>query len=77
MMVRVAWALAPALMAGCAVGPNYQPPAAPKTQGFTPDPLPSATAATTVSGGEAQRFSVGGTLRGSGGRCSGLKSSMR
>ena len=61
---QVALALMPALMAGCAVGPNYQAPAAPRTQGFTPDPLPSATEATAVSGGEAQRFAVGGTLPG-------------
>ncbi len=63
-VMRAALALAPALLAGCAVGPNYQAPAAPKTQGFTSDPLPSATEATAVSGGEAQRFAVGSELPG-------------
>jgi NodT family efflux transporter outer membrane factor (OMF) lipoprotein len=57
-------ALAPALLVGCAVGPNYHAPAAPETQGYTPDDLPSATQATAVSGGEAQRFAFGGDLPG-------------
>ena len=54
--VWAALALAPALLAGCAVGPNYHAPAAPKTRGFTPDTLPGATEATAVTGGEAQHF---------------------
>src|SRR6202453_5155472 len=57
-------ALATALLAGCAVGPDYQRQAAPKTQGCTPDPLPSATEATAVTGGEAQRFAFGSDLPG-------------
>ena len=66
-MRRSIWAAlasVPALLAGCAVGPNYHAPAAPKTQGFTPDALPSATEATPVTGGEAQRFVVGADLPG-------------
>jgi len=66
-MRRSIWAAlasVPALLAGCAVGPNYHAPAAPKTQGFTPDALPSATEATPVTGGEAQRFAVGADLPG-------------
>jgi NodT family efflux transporter outer membrane factor (OMF) lipoprotein len=59
-VTRAACALSAVLLAGCAVGPNYQAPAAPKTLGYTPDPLPSATEATAVTGGEAQRFAVGG-----------------
>src|SRR5271170_6248544 len=64
MAVWAALAPAPAMLAGCAVGPNYHAPAAPKTPGFTPDPLPSATEATAVRGGEAQRFAVGRDLPG-------------
>jgi NodT family efflux transporter outer membrane factor (OMF) lipoprotein len=48
----------PALMlcsglAGCAVGPNYSPPAAPATTGYTPAPLPAATAS---AAGVSQQF---------------------
>src|ERR1700733_15884613 len=57
-------ALPPALLGGCAVGPNYHSPPAPKTQGYTPDPLPGATEATAVGGGEAQRFAFGSDLPG-------------
>src|SRR6202008_4827808 len=53
-----------ALLAGCAVGPNYHVPPAPKTQGYTPDSLPGATEATAVIGGEAQRFAFGSDLPG-------------
>src|SRR5271155_1090225 len=56
--------LPPALLAGCAVGPNYHAPAAPKTPGYTPDALPGATEATAVNGGEAQRFAFGSDLPG-------------
>jgi NodT family efflux transporter outer membrane factor (OMF) lipoprotein len=57
-------ALPPALLGGCAVGPNYHAPAAPQTRGFTSDALPGATEATAVSGGEAQRFAFGSDLPG-------------
>jgi NodT family efflux transporter outer membrane factor (OMF) lipoprotein len=63
-MKWAAWAIASALLTSCAVGPNYHAPAAPKTEGFTPDALPGATEATAVSGGEAQRFAFGGDLPG-------------
>ena len=52
------------LVTGCAVGPNYHAPAAPKTQAYTPDALPSATEATDVKGGEPQRFAFGSDLPG-------------
>src|SRR5947209_3005272 len=45
-----------ALVAGCAVGPDFVPPAAPDTQGYTPDRLGSRTAAAPTAGGQAQRF---------------------
>jgi NodT family efflux transporter outer membrane factor (OMF) lipoprotein len=57
-------AMAAALLSGCAVGPDYHAPAAPKTQGLTPDALPAATEATDVGGGQAQRFALGGDVPG-------------
>ena len=55
--------LAGVVLSACAVGPNYQSPAAPQTEGFVaPGALPTATsttAATPIPGGEAQRFVQG------------------
>jgi NodT family efflux transporter outer membrane factor (OMF) lipoprotein len=45
--------------AGCALGPNFKAPAAPKTEGYTSEALPDQTAVTAVTGGEAQRFEFG------------------
>src|SRR3984957_7674785 len=42
-------------LAGCTVGPNFQPPAPPAVDRYTPMPLP----AQTDSGGAAQRFVMG------------------
>lgn len=44
------------LAAGCAVGPDFQPPAAPQAERYTAAPLPAETVATAGPGGEAQRF---------------------
>jgi NodT family efflux transporter outer membrane factor (OMF) lipoprotein len=55
--VCLAGAALASLLSACAVGPNYQPPPAPKTSGFVPpNALPAATASTPRSGGEAQQF---------------------
>ena len=51
--------LAAALLAGCAVGPSFQRPAAPDARGYTPAPLPAVTAAAPITGGEAQSFAPG------------------
>jgi NodT family efflux transporter outer membrane factor (OMF) lipoprotein len=48
--------IAGVLIAGCAVGPNFHEPSAPTDAGYAPDPLPTATAAVPVHGGEAQQF---------------------
>jgi len=48
-----------ALLMGCAVGPNFQPPEAPDTQAYTSTALPSETATASVAGGTAQRFKMG------------------
>ncbi|MEJ0069240.1 MAG: efflux transporter outer membrane subunit [Pseudomonadota bacterium] len=45
-----------ALVASCAVGPDFLTPAAPAVSGYTPEPLPAQTASAPVTGGEAQRF---------------------
>jgi NodT family efflux transporter outer membrane factor (OMF) lipoprotein len=55
--VRCLAALTTCLLVGCAVGPDFKPPAAPKTAGFAPSgQLQPTTAATAIPGGESQRF---------------------
>jgi NodT family efflux transporter outer membrane factor (OMF) lipoprotein len=49
-------ALACSLMAGCAVGPDFQKPAAPDVKGYTREPLAHQTAAAASPGGGAQHF---------------------
>ena len=51
------------LCAGCAVGPDFHRPAAPKDAGYSSATLP-ATAASAVQGGAAQHFVPGGDLSG-------------
>jgi NodT family efflux transporter outer membrane factor (OMF) lipoprotein len=53
-----AWlaAIIAVLLTGCAVGPDFTPPAAPAVDGYTPEPLGSHTTAAPTVGGEAQRF---------------------
>jgi len=49
---------------GCAVGPNFKTPAAPKVPGYAPTP-PSTTSSTpNVPGGEAQQFAQGADIPG-------------
>jgi len=53
---------ATAAMSACAVGPNFQRPAAPTAQSYTPasTPLPVVTASTPgVAGGDPERFVMG------------------
>src|ERR1700761_5271148 len=42
--------------AGCAVGPDFKSPEAPKADGYTVEPLKPQTNAASIHGGEAQRF---------------------
>jgi NodT family efflux transporter outer membrane factor (OMF) lipoprotein len=44
---------------GCAVGPNFKRPAAPKVPGYTPAPPPTTSSTPNVPGGEAQQFVEG------------------
>ena len=47
-------------LTGCAVGPNFKPPAPPSVQNYLPDQLPSQTEeAAAVTGGDAQHFVTG------------------
>lgn len=57
-------ALTALLLAGCAVGPDFKPPAAPNVDGYTAH-LPGTTASTSgVPGGAAQHFTTGANLPG-------------
>ena len=49
-------------MAGCAVGPDFQRPAAPDVASVAAGPLPTATASANVAGGQAQHFVSGGDI---------------
>ncbi|MFH2124090.1 MAG: efflux transporter outer membrane subunit [Pseudomonadota bacterium] len=48
------------LLAGCAVGPDFKPPAAPDVAAYTTTPLPSQTVSAPTPLGESQRFIEGG-----------------
>lgn len=64
--MRRAWTaglFAGAMLAGCAVGPDFQEPAAPVTRRYTETPLPPQTVASPgTTGGEAQRLAPGRDL---------------
>src|ERR1700730_782290 len=52
------------LLAGCAVGPDFERPAAPTVERYTPEPLPAQTASAPVPVGAAQRLSPGRDIPG-------------
>jgi NodT family efflux transporter outer membrane factor (OMF) lipoprotein len=49
-------AISVATLTACAVGPDFESPAAPDVEGFTSSPLPGKTVSTEAAGGEAQRL---------------------
>ncbi|HLY51624.1 MAG TPA: efflux transporter outer membrane subunit [Steroidobacteraceae bacterium] len=51
-------------LSACAMGPEFQRPAAPDTGRYTPGEQPATTAAATGEAGEAQRFVGGASLPG-------------
>ena len=58
-------ALAGLLLAGCAVGPNFERPKPPTVSDYTDHPTATTTVTTTnVAGGEAQRFAKGAEIVG-------------
>jgi NodT family efflux transporter outer membrane factor (OMF) lipoprotein len=48
-----------AVLAGCAAGPDFKPPAAPSVDAWRKDPLPAATVEAKAPTGDAQKFLVG------------------
>jgi NodT family efflux transporter outer membrane factor (OMF) lipoprotein len=48
-----------AVLAACAVGPDFHRPKAPVDAGYAPSPMPEATAAAPIHGGEAEHFAAG------------------
>jgi NodT family efflux transporter outer membrane factor (OMF) lipoprotein len=52
------------LLAGCAVGPNFNKPAAPNVPGYTPTPVSTTSNTPNVSGGEEQHFVQGQDISG-------------
>lgn len=58
-MRRSSFALAALLLAGCAVGPNFKSPQAPRVDRYTQNPLPQQTASAATLDGAAQRFLPG------------------
>jgi NodT family efflux transporter outer membrane factor (OMF) lipoprotein len=66
--MRIDSTLIPALLAlsiaGCAVGPDFRPPAAPSVTRYTAGPLAATAATAAVAGGDAQRFSENAELSG-------------
>lgn len=56
---RLGWPLLVGLLAGCAVGPDFERPAAPDVAGYTAVPLPDRTAAAATALGRAQHFDMG------------------
>jgi len=57
-------ALLVSALAGCAVGPDFKPPAAPNVSGYTSGPLAATSDTPDVLGGGAQRFVAGADLSG-------------
>jgi NodT family efflux transporter outer membrane factor (OMF) lipoprotein len=58
----IAIAAISALLAACAVGPDYRAPAAPAAGVYTERPQPERTETAAVRGGEAQRFEPGAEI---------------
>jgi NodT family efflux transporter outer membrane factor (OMF) lipoprotein len=48
--------IAMTFLAACAVGPDFERPAAPAVERYTPEPLPLQTSSADVTGGAAQHF---------------------
>jgi len=55
-------ALMALLLAGCAVGPDFEKPAAPAVSAYTPAPLQTTAATAGANGGDAQRFVSGADI---------------
>jgi NodT family efflux transporter outer membrane factor (OMF) lipoprotein len=60
----VALSAAVMFLPGCAVGPNFNKPAAPNVPSYTPTPPATTSNTTSVSAGEAQQFISGADIPG-------------
>ena len=58
-MMVAAFAVAGAMLSGCAVGPDFHQPEAPKTNAYTAGVMPEKTVSAPVIAGDAQRFVSG------------------
>jgi NodT family efflux transporter outer membrane factor (OMF) lipoprotein len=63
-MIRLSALLLVVLLAGCAVGPDFERPAAPEVDRYTPEPLAQQTSSADVAGGAAQHFVQGSDIPG-------------
>ncbi len=52
------------VLAGCAAGPNFKPPAPPQVSSYTSHPLTATAATAGAAGGASQRFDVGADIPG-------------
>src|SRR5580704_18966035 len=52
----VCWLAIAVCLTGCAVGPDFAPPAAPDVNGYTPEPLGTAVTGSATAGGNSQRL---------------------
>ena len=52
------------LATGCAVGPDFDRPAAPDNAGYTAEPTPTLTSSVDADGGNAQRLHLGADVEG-------------
>ena len=63
-MIVIVMTATAAIVGGCAVGPEFAPPAPPDVSGYTQQPLPARTASAAVAGGAAQQFVKGRDIPG-------------
>ena len=61
-LLRQTTALLAILLAGCTVGPDFQKPAAPAVDRYTPQPVGTLPASRGVAGGEAQHLASGADI---------------
>ena len=54
--------VATTLLGGCAVGPDFKKPDAPKVSGYTPAPAPSSVAGAPGTAGDEQHFVNGADI---------------
>lgn len=60
--INLSLLILPLLLASCAVGPNFHPPAAPPVNSYTAKPMPYRTAGAKGPGGQSQTFDFGADI---------------